>query len=111
MKKIPMAMCMSIILFSPLLAHSGMALLEHGYNRPGGTYLGHYDNLRNPSDCMNICKGHTSCVAFTWVKPGIQGPGGFCWLKGTVPNKAANQCCVSASLAKRDRASEGSLHR
>jgi len=71
------------------------AALEYGVNRkgfdmrslelPGGT----------PEQCRDACLADSSCRAFTFVNPGIQGPSAHCWLKNTVPQATPSPCCVS----------------
>lgn len=45
--------------------------------------------------CNNACKEDNKCSSWTWVKPGIKGPQGFCFLKNGIPDKSLNDCCVS----------------
>jgi hypothetical protein len=47
--------------------------------------------------CRDSCGGDSKCQAFTWVKPGIQGASGRCWLKNAVPASVANNCCQSGT--------------
>jgi len=71
------------------------ATLEYGVNRrgfdmrslvlPGGT----------PEQCRDACLADMSCLAFTFVQPGIQGPNARCWLKNAVPQATPSTCCVS----------------
>ena len=69
--------------------------LEVGYDRPGGEFVGKQTNVSSAQACQSICAGNPNCVAFTWVKPNIQGPTGVCWLKGSLSNKVRNDCCIS----------------
>jgi hypothetical protein len=66
-----------------------------GFNLPGSDY----DNFDADSDilCMDTCAGDFRCKAWTWVKPGIQGPRGHCWLKHRVPDLVKDSCCNSGS--------------
>jgi len=48
---------------------------------------------------MDLCKSAMGCVAFTWVRPGLQGPDGVCWLKSTAGGKVRNACCVSGIVS------------
>lgn len=53
-------------------------------------------SLRGWEMCRRICELTPECRAWTWVKPGVQGPGGVCWLKGSVPQtREPNPDCVS----------------
>jgi len=45
--------------------------------------------------CNNACNKDNKCSSWTWVKPGIKGPEGFCFLKNGIPDKSLNDCCVS----------------
>jgi PAN domain len=36
-------------------------------------------------DCENACKADTKCAAWTYVKPGYEGPQATCYLKSAVP--------------------------
>jgi hypothetical protein len=35
------------------------------------------------------------CRAFTFVRPGVFGPTGVCFLKAPVPRRVRNNCCTS----------------
>src|SRR5262249_32094487 len=47
--------------------------------------------------CQHSCAGDSRCQAWTWVKPGIQGPAAHCWLKSRVPELVKDSCCNSGS--------------
>jgi PAN domain len=69
---------------------------EYNTNRPGG-------DLRNGTasdavQCSYSCVDEQRCRAFTWVRPGIQGPQAQCWLKSTVPSPVRNACCTSGVM-------------
>jgi hypothetical protein len=66
---------------------------EAGKNLPGGDY----DNreIASAQQCQSICAVDARCKAWTWVKPGIQGPAARCWLKNQVPAARADACCTS----------------
>lgn len=58
---------------------SGMA---DNLNYPGGDFGGPRTwDSPSPQDCQTGCAEDTACLAWTWVKPGIQGTSGVCWLK------------------------------
>ena len=75
-------MRISVILLV-LAMSSGSAFAVDGANLPGHDYA----NFNAPSAfvCRTTCGGESRCQAYTWVKPGIQGPSGHCWLKHTQP--------------------------
>ena len=58
-------------------------------NNPGDT----------PNACQNLCVIEERCKAWTWVKPGIQGPTAMCWLKAAVPGPVQNPNTVSGIKA------------
>lgn len=65
-----------------------------------GTDLQHedyykYTTKRDYADCDNACAKDPKCMAYTWVKPGVQGTDAVCWLKSGVPNPTQNPNCVS----------------
>jgi hypothetical protein len=83
-----------------------------GTNLPGHDYA----NFESPSAwvCRTTCGGESSCQAYTWVKPGIQGPSGRCWLKSSLPNIVKDACCDSGPrnfISKRDLHAEDKINR
>lgn len=81
-------------------------------NLPGNDYA----NFNAPSAwvCRNTCGGEPRCQAYTWVKPGIQGPTGRCWLKHTLPNIVKDACCDSGPrkfISKSDLRAEDKINR
>ncbi|HEX8170435.1 MAG TPA: PAN domain-containing protein [Thermoanaerobaculia bacterium] len=52
------------------------------------------------SQCAAACWTNNSCLSWTYVKPGYQGPKGNCWLKNSVPAASANACCISGTVAE-----------
>jgi PAN domain len=72
---------------------SWAALAADNQNRPGSDY----DNFNAHSAfvCSNTCGGELKCRAYTYAKPGVQGPNGRCWLKNATPQAESNNCCFS----------------
>jgi hypothetical protein len=64
-----------------------------GTNLPGSDYANF--PAHSAQVCKNTCAGESRCKAYTWVKPGIQGPGGMCWLKHSEPEIVRDSCCDS----------------
>ncbi|MGK9170498.1 PAN domain-containing protein [Inquilinus limosus] len=64
-----------------------------GFDLPGSDYDSF--NAGSASVCRNSCGGDPRCQAWTWVKPGFQGPTGRCWLKHRVPELVRSNCCRS----------------
>jgi hypothetical protein len=93
-----------------LLCWSAFAV--DGTNLPGHDYA----NFDAPSAfvCRTTCGGESRCQAYTWVKPGIQGSSGRCWLKHTLPSIVKDTCCDSGPrnfISKRDLRAEDKINR
>lgn len=69
--------------------------LEYDTDRPGMDYKNFDLPSSDPNLCVNACAGDPQCKAFTYVKPGIQGPNARCWLKNSVPASRQSPCCIS----------------
>ena len=69
--------------------------MEVNINRPGGDYRDFNLTAADPKACQAQCQQEGQCRAWTYVRPGLQGPTARCWLKTTVPNAQPNDCCVS----------------
>lgn len=70
--------------------------LERDVNRLGSDYQSFDLDADDPELCQEACDKDTRCKAFTYVKPGLQGPKAKCWLKDVVPQPRLNEgCCVS----------------
>ena len=90
----------------------GPAFAVDGTNLPGHDYA----NFDAPSAfvCRTTCGGESRCQAYSWVKPGIQGPSGRCWLKHTLPEIVKDACCDSGPrnfITKRDLRAEDKINR
>lgn len=80
------ALAMSLLLVRPAAAVDGT-------NLPGRDYANF--PAHSAQVCQNTCSGESRCQAYTWVKPGIQGPSGMCWLKHSEPDIVKDPCCDS----------------
>lgn len=89
-----------IVMFGLLCAAAFSAQAqEWNTDRPGND-IRDFD-LRAPDHnlCRQACDGNASCKAWTYVKPGVQGPQARCYLKSPAPARIANDCCVSGERA------------
>lgn len=77
-----------LLLTAPLAAYAG-----DNQNRPGNDYA-NFD-AASAFVCSNTCGGESQCKAYTFVRPGIQGPSGRCWLKNPTPQAVSDGCCFS----------------
>ena len=81
----------------PAAVTAKMSEREHDRDRLGGDYTGFDANTDHIEDCETACKDDTKCAAWTYVKPGVQGPHARCYLKSVVPAISDNTCCVSGT--------------
>lgn len=92
-----------VISISALLAgFSSQALgqwpVEYNVDRMGGDIRSFWLSEPNYELCYNACLQEKGCKAYTYVKPGVQGPNAKCWLKKYKSRKILNQtCCISAA--------------
>ncbi len=75
------------------VAQSSFFTFERNIDRPGRDYRN--SPSRGASDCSFACQFENQCRAWTYVRPGIQGRSGRCWLKNAVPGAVRNNCCIS----------------
>lgn len=73
-------------------------IVAGGVDRPGGDYHSFDLSKAEPNACRSSCSGDGRCVAWTYVKPNIQGPNARCWLKDVVPKPIAASCCHSGVI-------------
>jgi hypothetical protein len=72
--------------------------LEPDFDRPGSDYRDVEMTGADPTPCQEACVGDAHCRAWTFVKPGVAGPAGHCWLKFEAPAGASRPCCVSGVI-------------
>lgn len=75
----------------------GAARYEDNFDRTGGDYANFTMRTPVPSACSRTCARDYRCKAWTYVKPGVQGPRARCWLKNTVPPGHPSNCCLSGT--------------
>lgn len=68
---------------------------ENNTDRAGGDYSNFNLSSPHPENCRTACNSDVHCRAWTYVKPGVQGPQARCWLKNHVPAPHHDTCCVS----------------
>ncbi len=69
--------------------------LANGVDLTGADYSNFWARSADPQLCQAACRADAKCAAWTYVKPGVQGPQARCWLKGQVPQATQNECCTS----------------
>ena len=80
-----------------ILMRDGSATVsfEPDTNRAGGD-LTSFEAIGDRMEiCRDACAAESSCVAYTYVRPGLQGPRAVCWLKSSVPQANVEGCCIS----------------
>lgn len=78
-----------------------MGVLEYDTDRAGSDLNNPYNEApaSTPEACRARCEQDGRCKAFTWVRPGQQGPAARCWIKGALAPATRNPCCVSGARA------------
>ena len=75
-------------------------LFEIDTNRSGSDYASFDLPRAEPQQCLDRCKGDNRCLAWTYVKPGVQGANARCYLKSPAPPATANNCCISGTFTR-----------
>lgn len=69
---------------------------EWNTDRPGEDYTNfNMDPSQPPLLCEHACRKDRHCRAFSFIKPGVQGPYARCLLKHVAPPPVPNQCCIT----------------
>ncbi len=79
----------------PMRDGSAAISFEPDSNRGGSDYSSFPVIGDRVEMCRDACAAETSCAAYTYVRPGLQGPRAMCWLKSVVPPAATDGCCTS----------------
>ncbi|WNG32235.1 hypothetical protein F0U61_00395 [Archangium violaceum] len=69
--------------------------VEPGMNRYGSDYKGLDLPAADPELCRTECANDSHCLAYTYVKPGVQGTYAKCWLKNPAPAATPDPNTVS----------------
>lgn len=88
-----------LCLLAPLAALAQVTgEMRPGINFPGADIGSSPIGDNNPLTCLTICELTDGCEAWTYVKPGIQGPTAMCWIKSEVPAAEVSECCISGTM-------------
>jgi hypothetical protein len=71
------------------------ALAQSNFDRPGGDYTSVPVTSGDPADCALLCERDRRCHAWSFNYPTDPAVGAVCWLKGSVPARVQDNCCVS----------------
>jgi hypothetical protein len=80
---------------APAAAQALNPNFEYGIDRRGGDYRSFDLGYDAPGLCAGQCAQEGQCRAWTYVKPGIQGPKARCWLKNVVPQPTRDGNVIS----------------
>ncbi len=61
----------------------------------GADYANSWLASAEPKLCQDTCRADANCAAWTYLRPGVQGPQARCWLKSRVPRATQDECCTS----------------
>jgi len=85
---------MTLSLFAAVFS-AGQAVAQSNFDRPGGDYLSSPVTSGDPADCALLCERDRRCHAWSFNYPTDPATGALCWLKGNVPARVQDNCCVS----------------
>src|SRR6185295_7500242 len=108
--------CVVMLAFLAAAVSARPALAQANFDRPGGDYLSSPVISGDPADCALVCERDRRCRAWTFAYPTDATNGAVCWLKGSVPARVQDNCCVSGVrgagvVEPRSAASETSIDR
>ena len=91
---------MGIKLLAVALLFPATAFAEEvGINYPGSDYKNF--NANSWEECHKACSSDgLKCKIWTYVRAGVQGPTGRCWLKNAEPRGVRDPNCVSGEGPK-----------
>jgi hypothetical protein len=71
------------------------AAAQSNFDRPGGDYLSSPVSSGDPQECALQCERDRRCHSWSFNYPTDPAIGAVCWLKGSVPARVQDNCCVS----------------
>jgi hypothetical protein len=74
---------------------------ERNINRAGQDFKNFELGRSDPKLCQSACNKENRCMAWTYVKPRVQGPKAKCWLKHAIPEPRFSTCCVSGVVKRK----------
>lgn len=86
------------------------AEMRLGINFPGNDIGSFFVGDNDPQTCQAACDVNEDCEAWTFVKPGIQGPEAVCWLKNAVAAPEVTECCISAAVDGQGASTAGGFY-
>ena len=95
------ATLLTLLLFTLVVGETSHAAgtyvtLEKGIKRSGPQYRSVRLTKDSPELCQQACAKDGECTAYTYTKPGVQGPRARCLLiRGRIASTERSDCCVS----------------
>lgn len=77
------------------LAPASSLQLRFDTNLVGSDYREFALDAGEWAQCRGACKEESACLAWTFARPGVQGPKAHCWLKNKIPPPTSSVCCIS----------------
>ena len=71
------------------------ARAQVNFDRPGGDYSRAQLVSGDPAECALLCERDRRCRSWSFVFPRDPISGAACWLKNSVPQRQASNCCVT----------------
>lgn len=87
--------CVVVFACLTAVATTRSALAQANFDRPGGDYQSAPVASGDPADCALMCERDRRCRAWSFNYPTDTSSGAVCWLKGNVPARVPDNCCVS----------------
>jgi PAN domain len=87
--------CLVTLVLLAVAAVTRPGQAQTNFDRPGGDYQSSPVPSGDPADCALVCERDRRCRAWSFNYPTDAAGGAVCWLKNSVPARAADNCCVS----------------
>jgi hypothetical protein len=87
--------CLSVLACLAAAGIARPAAAQANFDRPGGDYTSALISSGDPADCALLCERDRRCRAWSFNYPTVIESSAVCWLKGSVPARVPDNCCVS----------------
>ncbi|MEN3287185.1 MAG: hypothetical protein V7634_1485 [Bradyrhizobium sp.] len=87
--------CLSVLACLAAAGIARPAAAQANFDRPGGDYTSAPISSGDPADCALLCERDRRCRAWSFNYPTVIESSAVCWLKGSVPARVPDNCCVS----------------
>ena len=87
--------CLSVLACLAAAGIARPAAAQANFDRPGGDYTSAPISSGDPADCALLCEHDRRCRAWSFNYPTVIESSAVCSLKGSVPARVPDNCCVS----------------